>query len=65
MGHQNINDDKLKNPFNTWLQSQVASFYDEEIQKLVPRYDKFLNNSGNYVQKYNSTYVLYSNKIYF
>ena len=30
---------------------QAASFYDEGIQKLVQRYDKCLNNSGNYVEK--------------
>ena len=33
-----------------WLTSQAAAFYDEGIQKLVPRYDKCLNNSGDYVE---------------
>jgi hypothetical protein len=28
-----------------------AMFYDEGIQKLVSRYDKCLNNGGNYVEK--------------
>jgi len=28
-----------------------ATFYEEGIQKLVPRYDKCLNNSGEYVGK--------------
>jgi hypothetical protein len=32
-----------------WMSSQTATFYQEEIQKLVPCYDKYLNNSGNYV----------------
>jgi hypothetical protein len=27
--------------------SQVASFYNAGIQKLVPHYDKCLNNGGN------------------
>jgi hypothetical protein len=31
--------------------SQMASFYNAGIQKLVPRYDKCLNNGGNYVEK--------------
>jgi hypothetical protein len=35
----------------TWFASQVASFCDAGIQKLVPRYDKCLNNGANYVKK--------------
>jgi hypothetical protein len=34
-----------------WFASQAASFYDAGIQKLVPRYDKWLNNDENYVEK--------------
>ena len=30
---------------------QAAAFYEEGIQKLVPRYDKCLNNGGEYVEK--------------
>jgi hypothetical protein len=33
------------------LWSQVDTFYEEEIQKLVPCYDKCLNNGGKYVEK--------------
>ena len=33
------------------LSLQVATFYEEGIQKLVPRYDKCLNNGGNCVEK--------------
>ena len=33
------------------LWSQSATFYEEGIKKLVPRYDKCLNNGGNYVEK--------------
>jgi hypothetical protein len=29
----------------------AAAFYDEGIQTLVQRYDKCLNNDGNYVEK--------------
>jgi hypothetical protein len=32
------------------LTSQVAAFYEEGIQKLVPRYDKCLNNGSEYVE---------------
>jgi hypothetical protein len=42
--------DKVKEDVNTWFASQVASFYDAEIQKLVSCYDKCLNNDGNYVE---------------
>jgi len=31
--------------------SQAAAFYEEGIQKLVPPYDKSLNNGGEYVEK--------------
>jgi hypothetical protein len=34
-----------------WFESQAADFYDTGIQKLVPRYDKCLNSSGEYVEK--------------
>jgi len=30
----------------------VAAFYEEGIQKLVPWYDKCLNNGGEYVEKW-------------
>jgi hypothetical protein len=32
-------------------QGQAAAFYEEGTQKLVPRYDKCLNNGGEYVEK--------------
>jgi hypothetical protein len=44
-------DDKVNEAINTWFASQAISFYDAEIQKLVPRYDKCLNNGGNCVEK--------------
>jgi len=34
-----------------WLTSQVAAFCEEGIQKLVPHYDKCLNNGGKYMEK--------------
>ena len=34
------------------LNSQAATWYDEGIHKLMPRYDKYLNVEGNYVEKH-------------
>ena len=44
-------DDHLKDAVQKWLTSQAAAFYEEGIQKLVPRYDKCLNNGGDYAEK--------------
>jgi hypothetical protein len=41
--------DKVKEAVNTWFASQAASFYDAGIQKLVPRYNKCLNDGGMYM----------------
>jgi len=30
---------------------QVADFYDSGIKKVVPRYNKCLDNAGDYVEK--------------
>jgi hypothetical protein len=49
--HDDDDDDEVKEAVNTWFASQAASFYDAAIQKLVPRYDRSLNNDGNYVEK--------------
>jgi hypothetical protein len=43
--------DEVKEAINTWSALQAASLNDAEIQKLVPNYDKWLNNGGNYVRK--------------
>jgi hypothetical protein len=42
---------EVKEAIITCFASQEASFYDEGIQKLVQRNDKWLNNVGNYVEK--------------
>ena len=44
-------DDGLKDGVQKWLTSQAAAFYEEGIQKLVPRYGKCLSNGGEYVEK--------------
>jgi hypothetical protein len=47
----------LLNPSNsqeeviTWFKGQAADFYVSEIQKLVPRLNKCLDNAGDYVEK--------------
>jgi hypothetical protein len=46
-----IHIDEVIEAVNTWFALQVASFYNAGIQKLVPRYDKCLNNGWNYVKK--------------
>ena len=43
-------DDDLKDAVQKWLTSQAAAFYEEGIQKLVPRYNMCLNNGGEYVE---------------
>jgi len=46
-----FHDDEVKEAVTTCFASQAASFYDKGIQKLMQRYDKSLNNGGNYVEK--------------
>jgi len=41
---------EVKKAVTTCFASQAASFYNEGIQKLVQRYDKCLNNGGNYIE---------------
>ena len=44
-------DDDLKGAVQKWITSQAAAICEEGIQKLVPCYDKCLNNGGEYVEK--------------
>jgi len=44
-------DDDVKDAVRKWLTWQVAAFYEEGTRKLVPRYDKCLNNGDEYVGK--------------
>jgi len=46
-----LHDNEVKETVTTCFASQAAWLYDEGIQKLVQRYDKCLNNGGNYVEK--------------
>ena len=44
------NEEDLKDAVVTWLNSQAATWYEEGIHKLVPRY-KCLNVKGDFVEK--------------
>jgi histone-lysine N-methyltransferase SETMAR len=44
-------DEEEQDAIKEWLNGLAAEVYDEGIQKLVTRYDKRLNGSGNYVEK--------------
>jgi histone-lysine N-methyltransferase SETMAR len=46
-----LHDNKASEAVIMCFASQVASFCDEGIQKLVQQYVKCLNKSGNYVKK--------------
>ena len=40
LGGKRFEEDDLKDAVQKWLTSQAGTFYEEGIQKLVPRYDK-------------------------
>jgi len=44
-------DDEVQEEVLTWFKGQAADFYDSEIQKLVPRLNKCLDNAGDSVEK--------------
>jgi hypothetical protein len=44
-------DEDLQRAVLDWLSSQAAVWYEEEIRKLVSRYDKCLSDQGDYVEK--------------
>jgi hypothetical protein len=49
---QNFMDGKvLKSTVENCLNTKVAAFYDEGIQKLVPHYDKCLNSGSENLEK--------------
>jgi histone-lysine N-methyltransferase SETMAR len=48
--HFNNNEDLMEG-VETWLSPQAADIFDTCIQKLIPRYDKCLNSSGDYIEE--------------
>jgi len=52
LGGKRFDDDSdLKDAVQKWLTSQATAIYEEGVQKLVPCYDRCLNNGGEYVEK--------------
>jgi len=49
--NERVRDDRRFTISDLSLHFPQISFYEEGIQKLVPRYDKSLNNGGEYVEK--------------
>ena len=45
------NDREAEMGVTQWFQSLAADFYDRGIQKLIPRYDKYLNSGGEFVEQ--------------
>jgi histone-lysine N-methyltransferase SETMAR len=44
-------DNEVKESVSMWLKSQAANFFNDGICRLAPRYQKCLDNGGNYVEK--------------
>ena len=44
-------DGEVQEEVMTGFKGQAADFYDSEIQKLVPRLNKCLDNAGDCVEK--------------
>ena len=44
-------DDEVQEEVMAWFKGQAADFYHSEIQKLIPRLNKCLDNAGEYVEK--------------
>jgi histone-lysine N-methyltransferase SETMAR len=43
--------EELMDGVNNWLHNLAAPFFDEGLQKLVSRYDKYLNVDANFMEK--------------
>jgi len=44
-------NDEVQEEVMMWFNGRMADSYDSGIQKLVPRFNKCLDNAGNYVGK--------------
>lgn len=44
------NDEDIKKAVTSWLQSLAVNEYITRIEKLVSRYNKYLNSNDNYVE---------------
>jgi [histone H3]-lysine36 N-dimethyltransferase SETMAR len=50
-GQRFDSDEEVIEAVSDWCNSQAAEFYNTGIEKLVTRWDKCLNNGGDYVEK--------------
>jgi hypothetical protein len=50
-GKRSDDDNDMKDAVQKWLTLQAAAFYEQGTQKLVPYYDKCLNNGREFVEK--------------
>ncbi|KAG8225519.1 hypothetical protein J437_LFUL006058 [Ladona fulva] len=50
-GKQFANDEELKEAVTSWLSSLAVEEHNIGIEKLVPRFNKCLDNHGNYIEK--------------
>jgi hypothetical protein len=53
-------DDEVQEEVMTWFKAQAAHFYVSEIKKLVPRFNKCLDNAGDYVEKESYVQTIHS-----
>ncbi|KAJ4438051.1 hypothetical protein ANN_13990, partial [Periplaneta americana] len=51
LGGQHFDGDEVKTAVREWFTSQAGEFYNEGIERLVPRLDKCLNNGEDYAEK--------------
>jgi hypothetical protein len=50
-GEKFDDDDEVQEEVMTWFKGPAADFYDTGIQKLVPRFKKCFENTGDYAEK--------------
>ena len=50
-GSRFISDEEVKDAVKLWLNGLAAEVYDEGIQELFTRCDRYLNVRGDYVEK--------------
>jgi hypothetical protein len=50
-GRRFKSDEEVKDAVKEWLNGLAAEVYEEDIQKLVTRYDKCLNVGGDCVEE--------------
>jgi hypothetical protein len=49
---QHFKNNEVMEGVKTWLSLQMADFFDTDIQKLIPGYDKWPSSGGDCVKKY-------------